>query len=132
MDGNYEYLEQTEQEVADFHGADTALMVNSGFEANTAIYTAIPRPGDAIVYDELVHASTHDGMAHSLAAHKIPFRHNDIDAFRDALESVHDSQPMVRDGSRCVLISVESVYSMGMLGEGSIRSMATDVLFSRW
>ncbi|KXT04106.1 hypothetical protein AC578_4896 [Pseudocercospora eumusae] len=94
MDGNYEYLEETEQEVADFHGAETALMVNSGFEANTAIYTAIPRPGDVIVYDELVHASTHDGMAHSLATTKVPFRHNDLDAFRDAMESVHDSQPM--------------------------------------
>ncbi|EGP84004.1 5-aminolevulinate synthase [Zymoseptoria tritici IPO323] len=112
MDGNYEYLEQTEQEVADFHGAESALMVNSGWEANTAIYTAIPRPGDVIVYDELVHASTHDAMAHSLAASKVPFRHNDVDAYREALASAYDSHPMIRDGSRCVIISVESVYSM--------------------
>ncbi|CAK3821216.1 Pyridoxal phosphate-dependent transferase, major domain [Lecanosticta acicola] len=112
MDGNYAYLEQTEREVAEFHGAEAALMVNSGFEANMAIYTALPRPGDVVVYDELVHASTHDGMAHSLAATKLQFRHNDLDAFRDVMTSAHDSYPMVRDGSRCVLVSVESVYSM--------------------
>ncbi|OTA56528.1 putative aminotransferase [Hypoxylon sp. EC38] len=112
MDGNCDYIEQVEQEIADFHGAEAALILNSGYEANGAIYTAIPRPGDAIVYDELVHASTHDGMAHSLALCRMPFRHNDVDSFRDTLASVVDSQPLIRDGSRSVLISVESVYSM--------------------
>ncbi|KAI6084470.1 putative aminotransferase [Hypoxylon rubiginosum] len=112
MDGNYDYIEKVEQEIADFHGAEAALIVNSGCEANSAIYAAIPRPGDAIVYDELVHASTHDGMSHSLALCKMPFRHNDVDSFRDTLASVVDSQPLIRDGSRSVLISVESVYSM--------------------
>lgn len=33
-----------------FYGAETALVIGSGFEANTAIYAAIPRLGDAIVY----------------------------------------------------------------------------------
>ncbi|KAI1460398.1 putative aminotransferase [Annulohypoxylon moriforme] len=112
MDGNYDYIEQVEQEIAEFHGAESAIILNSGYEANGAIYTAIPRPGDAIVYDELVHASTHDGMAHSLALCRMPFRHNDVDSFRDTLASVVDSQPMIRDGSRSVLISVESIYSM--------------------
>ncbi|KAK2748480.1 putative secondary metabolism biosynthetic enzyme [Myotisia sp. PD_48] len=112
MDGNYDYIEQAEQEIASFHGAETALILNSGYDANIAIYTAIPRPGDAIVYDELVHASTHDGMVQSLAMTKLSFRHNDIDSFRDTMTSVVDSQPMIRDGLRSIIVSVESVYSM--------------------
>ncbi|KAK3317262.1 putative aminotransferase [Cercophora scortea] len=112
MDGNYDYIEQVENEIAAFHGAETALIVGSGYEANTAIYSAIPRPGDAIVYDELVHASTHDGMTHSLATCRVQFRHNDVDALRDAIANVLDSQPMIADGTRSILISVESVYSM--------------------
>ncbi|KAI5868185.1 putative aminotransferase [Durotheca rogersii] len=112
MDGNYDYIEQVEQEIADFHGAETALILNSGYEANSALFAAIPRPGDAIIYDELVHASTHDGMAHSLALCRMPFRHNDVDSFRETLASVLDTQPLIKDGSRCVLVSVESVYSM--------------------
>ncbi|KAI1388533.1 5-aminolevulinate synthase [Hypoxylon trugodes] len=112
MDGNYDYIEETEQQIANFHGAETALIVGSGYEGNGAIYMAIPRPGDAIVYDELVHASTHDGMASSLALVKVAFRHNDVDALREVLTSVIDSQPMIRDGSRSIIISLESVYSM--------------------
>jgi 8-amino-7-oxononanoate synthase len=112
MDDNYTYIEETEQQIAEFHGSDTALIVGSGYDGNGAIYMAIPRPGDAIIYDELVHASTHDGMALSMALTKIQFRHNDVDSLRDAITTVLDSQPMIREGSRSILISVESVYSM--------------------
>ncbi|KAJ4356508.1 uncharacterized protein N0V89_004542 [Didymosphaeria variabile] len=112
LDGNYGYLEQVEQEIAEFHGSEHALILGSGFEANLAIYSAIPRPGDAIVYDELVHASIHDGMKKSLATTRVPFRHNDMDSFRLQLQAIKDSQPMIRQGQRCVLVSVESVYSM--------------------
>lgn len=112
LDGNYDYIVQVEQEIAEFHGAETSLIVGSGFDANCAIYSAIPRPGDAIVYDELVHASVHDGMTHSLAIKKAPFRHNDVDALRDVLTSIVDSESLINNGSRTILISVESVYSM--------------------
>ncbi|KAK6823322.1 hypothetical protein RU639_005969 [Aspergillus parasiticus] len=81
MDGNYDYIEEVEQEIADFLGSETALMFNSGSNGNIAIYTSIPRPGDAIVYDELVHFNTYTGMAASLAMTKVAFRHNDLGAF---------------------------------------------------
>ncbi|KAL8756522.1 MAG: hypothetical protein Q9199_002886 [Rusavskia elegans] len=57
IDGNYDYLELVEDEIGWFYGAEQGLMVGSGFEANPAIFTAIRSPGDAIVYDELVHAT---------------------------------------------------------------------------
>jgi 8-amino-7-oxononanoate synthase len=112
MDGNYTYLEQVEQEIADFHGAETGLIVGSGFEANVAIWTAIPRPGDVIVYDALVHASTHEGMNQSLAMEREEFRHNNVESFRSTLLSILDSQPLIKQGKRSVMIAVESVYSM--------------------
>jgi 8-amino-7-oxononanoate synthase len=111
-DGNSYYLEALEQEIAEFHGAETSLIVNAGYDANGAIFCAIPRPGDAIVYDELIHASAHDGMKHSLTQNLIPFRHNDPEALRDALTDLEDSNALIRKGQRCVLIAVESVYSM--------------------
>ena len=112
MDGNYAYLETVEREIAAFHGAETGLLLSSGFEANLAIFAAVPRPGDVIVYDELVHASTHDGMQQSQALVKLPFRHNNVESFRDVLASVHDTQPLVRTCQRCVIVAVESFYSM--------------------
>lgn len=112
MDGNYSYVGMVEDEIAAFHGADEGLIVGSGFEANVAILTAIPRAGDAIVYDELVHASTHDGMKNSQATSRTSFRHNDLDSFRNTLVSVHDTQPLIGHGKRSVIIAVESIYSM--------------------
>lgn len=111
-DGNSRFLEEQETELAEFHGSDSALIVNTGHAGNGAIFSVVPRPGDAIVYDELVHASVHDGMKDSLALCRKPFRHNNVESFLDTLTAVRDSQPQIRDGSRCVLIAVESIYSM--------------------
>lgn len=112
IDGNSTYLENLEQEIADFHGAEAGLILSSGFEANVAVWTAIPRPGDAIVYDALVHASTHEGMKQSLAMDREEFEHNDLESFRNTLLSILESQPQIKLGKRSVLIAVESVYSM--------------------
>ncbi|VUC23263.1 unnamed protein product [Clonostachys rosea] len=106
------YTDAAEREIAEFHGAGTALMLKSGWDANGAIMTAIPRPGDAIVYDELIHASVHEGMNLSLAATKVAFKHNDVESFREVLLNIRDTQQLIREGKRCVLVSVESVYSM--------------------
>lgn len=112
MDGNYGYIEEVESEIAAFHGADAGLLVGSGFEANLAIWTTIPKQGDVIVYDTLVHASTYDGIRQSLAADRVAFPHSDVDAFRDTLREILNTRPLVRQGKRSVLVAVESVYSM--------------------
>ncbi|KAI0835036.1 class II aminotransferase/8-amino-7-oxononanoate synthase [Hypoxylon sp. FL0890] len=119
MSGN-PYLSETEDEVAALHGAEAALLFRSGWDANTAIMVSIPRPGDVILFDELVHASLHDGMQLSLASTKQAFKHNDVDAFREALMHIKEREQLIRDGSRCVLIVVESEYSM----EGDITPLA--------
>jgi 8-amino-7-oxononanoate synthase len=112
MDGNYTYIQQTESEIAAFHGAEAGLLVGSGFEANLAIWTTIPKQGDVIVYDSLVHASTHDGMRQALAMDRVSFPHSDVDAFRETLRDILETRPLVRQGKRCVLVAVESIYSM--------------------
>ncbi|KAI5865997.1 hypothetical protein GGS23DRAFT_603436 [Durotheca rogersii] len=112
LDGNYEYIELAEHRIAAFHGAEQGLIVGSGFDANLAVWSAIPRPGDVIVYDELVHASSHEGIAQSLAALKVGFTHSDVKAFHSTLLSILDSQPLIKRGKRSVLVAVESVYSM--------------------
>ncbi|OJJ73133.1 hypothetical protein ASPBRDRAFT_40752 [Aspergillus brasiliensis CBS 101740] len=111
-DGNSRYLEDVERELAAFHGAEAGLIVNTGSLGNAAIFSVIPRPGDAIVYDELIHASVHDGMKDSLALYRKAFRHNDPESLYDALVAVQESQPQIRNGTRSVLVAVESVYSM--------------------
>lgn len=110
--GNYDYLIQVEKEIADFHGAETAYIGHSGFFCNVGIVASVPRPGDAVVYDELVHASTHDGLKLSMAAHKISFKHNDPDDLREVLQSLKELDSGFSAGTKSVLICVESIYSM--------------------
>lgn len=117
LNGNSTYLETVEREIAEFHGVESALFLGSGALANEAIFTALARPGDAIVYDELVHASIHNGMKNSLALCQRPFRHNDVNDFVETLVAVKESQPQIRNGQRSIVIAVESFYSMD--GDGS-------------
>ncbi|KAI1329790.1 8-amino-7-oxononanoate synthase [Xylariaceae sp. FL0255] len=110
--GNYDYINVVEQEIADFHGAETAYITQSGFAANVAVLAGVPLPGDAVVYDEFVHASTHEGLHLSLAAHKLSFRHNDPDALREVLVALKSEYPVFVQGTKSILICVETIYSM--------------------
>ncbi|KAK4934463.1 hypothetical protein LTR66_015600 [Elasticomyces elasticus] len=115
LDGNSKYAEQLEQTIADFHGSENALLVGSGFDANVSIFTCLPQPEDIIIYDELIHASVHDGMRATRASTLLAFKHNCVTDFRKQLTSC---LPLVNRQS--VFVAVESVYSM----DGDLAPMA--------
>ncbi|RFU77682.1 aminotransferase class i and ii [Trichoderma arundinaceum] len=125
LDGNSAFTEDLEGRIAKFHGADAGLLFNSGFEANTGLFACVPQKGDFIVYDELIHASVHDGMKLSRAK-RIPFAHNTIydgpetlgkdrphslDSLLRSLTEGTDSED-VTTGKKNIFIAVEGVYSM--------------------
>jgi 8-amino-7-oxononanoate synthase len=110
--GNYDYILEVEREVAKFHNAETAWIAHSGLLAVIGIIEAATLPGDAIVFDEMMHASTHVGMRVSKAEHRISFRHNDPDSLREVLTGLKDKYPAYRNGSQSILVIVESIYSM--------------------
>ncbi|KAK1971949.1 aminotransferase class I and II [Colletotrichum sublineola] len=124
LDGNVSLAESLENEIAAFHRGPAGLLFNSGFDANVGLFGCGPQPGDVIVYDELIHASVHDGMRLSRAGKKMAFAHNAVeptDAARkwpqslsEVLARVTDGEGgrQVRDGSRRVFVAVEGVYSM--------------------
>lgn len=90
----------------EFFDAPSALLFNSGWDANVSFFSTVPQPGDWVIYDELVHASVHSGLRASRVDNKrrIPFRHNDPEGLREVLKQI--------DGKGTVLLSVESLYSM--------------------
>ncbi|CAN9285431.1 unnamed protein product [Alternaria alternata] len=112
LDGNSIYAEQLEQEIACFHGAESGLLFNSGFDANAGFFASVPQPGDVIVYDELVHASVHDGMRLSRAAKVVAFEHNSVSALKQVLLGLLTEQDGVREGRCNVFVALESIYSM--------------------
>ncbi|CRG86311.1 8-amino-7-oxononanoate synthase [Talaromyces islandicus] len=112
LDGNSSFAEELEKFISAFHDAPDGLLFNSGFDANVGVFSCVPQSGDAIVYDELIHASTHEGMRLSRAARKVPFEHNSVDGLGRVLQDLMKQDPSIAKGTRNVFIAVESLYSM--------------------
>jgi 8-amino-7-oxononanoate synthase len=99
--GNSEYAEHLEEKLSRLFKAESALVFNSGYNANLAVLSSIPQKGDTIIYDHLAHASIKDGARLSMAT-RYSFRHNDLDDLEHKLK-LSKGKPF---------IVIESVYSM--------------------
>ncbi|CAK9786368.1 putative 8-amino-7-oxononanoatesynthase [Cutaneotrichosporon oleaginosum] len=97
-----------ETRLAEHFAAPAGLLFNSGWDANVSFFSTVPQPGDAVIYDELIHASVHDGMRGSrvLASRRVPFAHNDPAALTAVLQTL-DVAP-----GATVFLAMESLYSM--------------------
>lgn len=104
--GNHPEHEALEAEAASFFGAERALYFGSGYAANAALFSTLPRRSDLVVYDALVHASAHEGILAG-KAQTAAATHNDVGSFAQAIE-----QWRSQGGTGHPWIAVESLYSM--------------------
>lgn len=105
LDGNSSLAETLERSLAAFHGAPAGLLFNSGYEANTGLFSAVPQAGDVVVYDEFIHASVHAGMKLSRAAGRtVKFRHNSVfwDDDQDVVTPPPPPPPSPSSSSSCL------------------------------
>ena len=77
ISGNHNLYQITEDFIANFHQSETALIFNSGYDANVGFFSAVPQRNDIILYDELCHASIRDGIQMSHAK-SYKFQHKQI------------------------------------------------------
>ena len=108
ISGNTLYAEELEKYLAHFHNVESALLFNSGYDANLGLFSSIARREDFLITDELIHASIIDGCRLSYAT-RLRFAHNDITDLESKLRRARDTQT-TRDAA--VYVAVESVYSM--------------------
>lgn len=102
-----------ETRLASFFNAPAALLFNSGFDANSGFFAAVPQEGDVVLYDEYIHASVHHGMRSSRARNSTwSFKHNCLASLERLIRTISDDRPTVRLGSSSVFVAVESLYSM--------------------
>ncbi|WP_298547455.1 pyridoxal phosphate-dependent aminotransferase family protein [uncultured Aquimarina sp.] len=107
LSGNHELYSITEEILANFHNSESALIFNSGYDANVGFFSSVPQRGDIILYDELIHASIRDGITMSNAK-SYKFKHNDL---VDVSRHIERSRNV--DGfDNEVYIVTESVFSM--------------------
>lgn len=114
LDGNSSSHLELERRLARFFQGPSALLFNSGFDANAGVFACLPSPEDAIVYDEYIHASAHDGMRTSRTSTRIAFRHNSVQDLETQLQGLLKGPQGTgfQTGSSQVFVAVESLYSM--------------------
>ncbi len=101
--GTMDVHRELERRLAELKDAPDALLVPSGFTANSGTVGALLGKGDAIVSDELNHASIIDGCRLSGARISV-YRHADVADAERALEAVADADH--------VLLVTDGVFSM--------------------
>ena len=105
--GNHPLYLALEKKLAEFHQSESALIFNSGYDANLGFFASVPQRGDIIMYDEYIHASIRDGL--SLGQGKaIKFRHNSLDDLKNKLNR---ERAKILENA-VVYIVTESVFSM--------------------
>lgn len=77
ISGNHKLFQVTEEFIAHYHKEESALLFNSGYDANVGVLSSVPQRGDVILYDEFSHASIRDGIQLS-AAKSYKFTHNNL------------------------------------------------------
>lgn len=99
--GNTSYAEDLEKTIAQFHQAESALIFNSGYDANSGLLQTILTAESRVIYDLHVHASMHEGIKKSRAT-PLPFHHQDLEHLEKRLQ--HASKP--------AFVCVEAIYSL--------------------
>jgi 8-amino-7-oxononanoate synthase len=104
LSGDLKIHHQLEGRVAEFKGKESALVFNSGYQANVGIISALYDKSDAVFCDRLSHASIIDAIRQS-GARLFRFNHNDLNHLESLLK---------KEGEKFKnrLIVTETVFSM--------------------
>ncbi len=94
---------QLENKISEFMNTEDTILYSSCFDANTGLFETLLGPNDAIISDELNHASIIDGIRLCKADRKV-YKHADLDDLELRLKETADS--------RFKMIATDGVFSM--------------------
>ena len=103
--GTQSIHKELEGKLAEFLGMDDAILYSSCFDANGGLFETLLGSEDAVISDELNHASIIDGVR-VCKAKRYRYKNNDMDDLRRQLQDARDS------GCKVKLIATDGVFSM--------------------
>ena len=108
--GTQEIHKELEAALSRFYGTEDTILYGSCFDANAGLFETILSSEEAVISDELIHASIIDGIR-LCKAQRYRYRHNDMNELESRLK---DAQT-----SRYRLIATDGVFSM----DGTIANL---------
>ena len=103
--GTQEIHKTLEREIADFVGMEDAILYSSCFDANGGLFETLLGADDAVISDELNHASIIDGVR-LCKAHRYRYRNSDMEDLRKQLTDARAA------GCQKIIIATDGVFSM--------------------
>jgi len=103
--GTQDVHKTLEARLSEFLGTEDTILYGSAFDANGGLFETLLGPDDAVISDELNHASIIDGIRLCKAS-RYRYRHNDVTDLRAQLKAADDA------GARYKLVFTDGVFSM--------------------
>ena len=103
--GTQQIHKDLERKLSDFLGMDDTILYSSCFDANGGLFETLLGPEDAVISDELNHASIIDGVR-LCKAMRYRYKNNNMDDLRAQLTAARQA------GARKILIATDGVFSM--------------------
>lgn len=104
---------QLEARLTEFLGTEQTILYSSCFDANAGLFETLLGPEDAVVSDQLNHASIIDGVR-LCKARRYRYQNNDLGDLEAKLNEARDA------GARQIMITTDGVFSM----DGYIANLA--------
>jgi glycine C-acetyltransferase len=110
--GTQDIHTRLEKTISDFYQTDDTILYTSCFDANGGLFESVLRPEDAIVTDELNHASIIDGIR-LCKAERFIFKHANLDSLEEKLKQARgNGRGEAGSDSRRILVATDGVFSM--------------------
>lgn len=103
--GTQDLHKQLEAKISAFHGTEDTILYPSCFDANAGLFEALLTPEDAVISDELNHASIIDGIR-LCKAQRFRYKHMDMADLERCLQQATEA------GARIKLVATDGVFSM--------------------
>ena len=101
--GTQDIHKELEKKTAEFLGTEDCILYAAAFDANGGLFEPLLGENDAIISDELNHASLIDGIR-LCKAKRFRYKHNDMEDLEEQLKAAQ--------GSRRILVVTDGVFSM--------------------
>ena len=103
--GTFSLHQQLEEAITKFMQTEDTILYSSCYEANEGLFETILTEEDAVISDELNHASVIDGIRLSKAK-RYRYKNSEMQDLEDQLQTAK------KEGARLILIATDGVFSM--------------------